>query len=175
MSHVGARESVAPRERAVARAIVGEDALDPDLACGEPVRRALPERGGGRTLFVVEDLRVRDPSAVVDDGVQVPVTDRGPSPSRSVPATVDPPTTTVGDPGERLHVDVDELTGLIMFIATHRLTIRCAVTAVQSPQTLMPQHVLHSRRRDPQLMADVISAPAALHAQPNDLPATRPR
>ena len=79
---------------------------------GEPGDGAVPERGGGDGLFVVEDLGVDEPGAVIDGGVDVAVAGIGVWPSVAVvAAAVEPPAAAVGDAGDLLDVDVDQLAG----------------------------------------------------------------
>ncbi len=67
------RACSSPRLRAVARAVVGQDALDGDAGGGIPGVRAVQERGGGVFALVGEDLGVGETGVIVQGGVQVAV------------------------------------------------------------------------------------------------------
>jgi hypothetical protein len=91
----------------------------------------LEHSDGGFGLFVLADLDVSDPRIVIHDGVQVPdpepglipvvagalpVGSGGPIHVTLVPAHKPVPAT-VGDPAELRHVDVDEVPGVVVFVA----------------------------------------------------------
>ena len=85
---------------------------------------AVPEPDGGDGLFVVVDLGVDEPGAVVDRGVDVAVADLLESFVVVVAASVEPPAATVGDATDLLHVDVDQLAWAFTLVAAHRLGVR---------------------------------------------------
>jgi hypothetical protein len=62
-----------PQFRAVAGAVVADDALDGDAVAGVPGVRAVQERGCGVFALVGQDLCVGEPGVVVQGGVQVAV------------------------------------------------------------------------------------------------------
>lgn len=63
--------NVSPGVRAVAGAVVGEDAFDGDALVGEPGCRAAQDTDGGFGAFISVHLDVGDAGVVLDDGVQV--------------------------------------------------------------------------------------------------------
>ena len=63
-------------------------------------RGAAPERRGGDGLFVVEDLGVDEPGAVIEGGVDVAVAGTGVAVVAVVAAAVEPPAAAVGDGAE---------------------------------------------------------------------------
>ena len=75
--------------------------------------------------FVGEDLGVREPAVVIDDGVDVVVADLGLLLDDVLAdlSAVGPPAATVGDPADLLDVHVDQLAGTVTLV-THRGRLR---------------------------------------------------
>jgi hypothetical protein len=92
-----------------------------------------------------------------------------------VAAAVDPPAATVGDAGELLDIDVDELAGPFPLITTSPLGVGRPVTAIQPGESGLAQDRLHGRRSQAGLVSDVISTPPALLAHLDDPPPTGAR
>jgi len=67
----------APGVRAVAGAIVGDDAFDGDSAGTKPAHGSDQHPNGGISCFVVMDFGVGHPGVIVDDGVHEPVPEVG--------------------------------------------------------------------------------------------------
>ena len=57
--------------------VVGHDRIDVDAVFGEASERSFEEHRGGWSLLVVEDLRIGEAAVVVDNGVDVVVSDAG--------------------------------------------------------------------------------------------------
>src|SRR5690242_18580474 len=100
--------------------VVCHDRVDVYTAAGEVLEGAGEKRGRGRALLVVEDLRVRETTVVIDDGVHVVVADAGflvrvrlahLSPVRA-------PASAVGDPTDLLDVHMDQFARPFTFV-TH--------------------------------------------------------
>ena len=108
-SRAGVVAGAVPQPGAVAGAVVGDDTLTVDADRPVPGRSPCPEAGCGGGLFVVEDLGVGDAGPVVDSGVDVAVTDTGMAPVRVVASSMETPATAIGDPGNLLDIDVDQL------------------------------------------------------------------
>lgn len=70
-----------------------------------------------------------------------------------------------------LHVDMDELTRSLALGAVHRSGVRGAVTAVQTGEAFGAQYVLHGRRCETELLADVVRSPTVLVGEPHDVAA----
>lgn len=83
----------------------------------EPDLRSPPELGG-RTAFVVEDIRVRDPGAVIDHRVQVAATGAGLVGSLFSPWIRQPPPS--GIPA-RFLTSSEQLARPVALVAMHRL------------------------------------------------------
>ena len=84
-------------------------------------------------------------------GVDVAVADAGVAAVAVVAAAVDPPATAVGDRGELLHVDVDQLAGPVPLVTPDR-----ARSVARSPRSRRPtpgrsQDRLHRRGGQPDL------------------------
>ena len=127
----------------------------------------MPELDGRAGLFVVEDLGVHDPGAVIERCVQEPVAaTSGDAALVVVTAASGSPAAAVGDRGELLHIDVDQLTGPLALVAAHR-SCGCAVTSVKASEASLAKDVLHGRRCETDLVRDVLGAPAALLSQPD--------
>ena len=121
-----------------------------------------PERGGGRALFVVEDLGVDDPAAVIERAVEVAVAGVA-MPAAGVGApTMDTPATTSGDPREFLHIDVDQLAGPFPLITPDLRSVGGPITSIETTAPRGAQDRAHRRRRHPELMSDVIGTPTTL-------------
>ena len=61
-----------------------------------------------------------------------------------------------------------QTTGAVALVATDRSGRRGAITMVEPAQLRMMQGRLHRRRRDTELVADVVSAAPVPGAQPHD-------
>lgn len=71
MNDAEAGAGVAPGERAVAGAVVGQNSFDRDTAFGEPGDGALQDADRGLGLLISADLGIGDSGVVIDDGVQI--------------------------------------------------------------------------------------------------------
>ena len=78
---------------------------------------------------------------------------------------------TVGDPGDLLHLDMDELTRPVTLEATNWRSAGGAVTSIQPGQSFGTQDLLHRRRSEAELMGDVVSSPTPLLAEPHNVTA----
>jgi hypothetical protein len=133
-AQVGAR--IAPQMGLVAAAVVADHARHGDTPAGEPGDRVLEDRGRSLLRLVVVSLDVGDTGVVVDNGVQVAGAYQrlavlalgyaGSCRCRSTVllallATDVAPTTAVGHLAELLHIDVEQVTGLLVLVAADRL------------------------------------------------------
>ena len=84
---------------------------------------------------------------------------------------MDPPAPAVGNAGEFLDVDVDQLTRTVTLIADHR-RLGGSVPSVESAKTFGGEDLLHRRTGPADLKADVCSAPTTLLAKLDDPAAT---
>ena len=84
---------------------------------------------------------------------------------------MDPPASAVGDRGELLDIDMDQLAGPVPLVALHRDRGDGTVADIEATQAGLTQDALHRRRCDPDLMSDVISTPAVLTTKSDDFPA----
>ena len=148
----------------VAGAVVGDDSFAADPMGGEPGNSAVPERGGGRCLLVVEDLGVDEPAAVIERGVDVAVASSGPAVMSGVAATVELPAAAVRDGSDLLDVDVDQLTWLFPLVAHDRLAAG-PVTAVQAAAAGGVEDRLHRRRGELDVVGDAVGAPTTCPSQ----------
>lgn len=110
--HGGGRAGagVVPQSGSVAGPVVGDDSLAGDTDRGVPPSSSGPEPGSGRGLFIGVDLGVDDASAVVDGRVQIHVAGTRVTAVAVLASAVHPPAATVGDGGQFLDVDMDQLT-----------------------------------------------------------------
>ena len=135
-----------------------------DPVGGEPGGGPAPERGGGGGLLVVEDLGVDEPGAVIERGVDVAVAGSAAAVMGGVAAAVDPPAAAVGDRGDLLDVDVDQLAWPFALIAPTG-SVGGPVTAVESAAPCGVEDRLHRRRGQPDLVGDVVGAPTTRASQ----------
>src|SRR5205085_2236230 len=104
-----------------------------------------PERAGGDALFVVEHLAVGEASVAVDGGVHVAVADLvRTDPLAWVAGTAHPPTTTLRDATELLHVHVHQLAQIARRDPADDLTGR-AVHPRQAVHAESHQHAVNRR------------------------------
>lgn len=144
---VGAVTGSVPEPGFVAAAVVGDDpfTLDPDRRV--PSLGSFPELCGGYRFLIVEDLRVGDPGAVIDSGVDVSI------PGESVLGGFLPrvasasaaPSAPVGDPGDLLDIDMDQLAGAFPLIPVWFLCVGGPVPPIQTTFTSRVENVLHCR------------------------------
>jgi hypothetical protein len=111
----------------VAPGVVGHQPFDGDAVVGEEPDRSGEELGAGVGSFVGEDLGVREPAVVIDDGVDVvePIVACRSRAGRTALAAVCSPAATVGDPADLLDVHVDQLAWPFTLVA-HRRRLRGA-------------------------------------------------
>ena len=83
----------------------------------------------------------------------------------AVASAVDPPAAAVGDAGELLDVDMDQLAGPVALVAAHRFAVGGPVAPIEAAEPGGAQDRLHGRGGQPDLMGDVVGAPTALAAQ----------
>jgi hypothetical protein len=112
----------------------------------EPCGSAPPERGGGRALFVVEDLGIDESAAVVERAVEVAVAGVAVTATGFGASTMRAPSTTLGDPREFLHIHMDQLARTFALVTTHRCPVGGPVTSIQTATTLGAQDRTHRRR-----------------------------
>lgn len=93
-----------------------------------------------------------------------PVASRRAFHGRGLSAAVEAPTAAVGDCGDLLDVDVDQLTGPVALVADDR-SGRCTVADVEATDTVGTQDALHRRRGETDFVANVVGAPPALSPQ----------
>jgi hypothetical protein len=136
---------------------------------GEERGRADPESGSGFFLLVAEDFRVGEPGVVIDGLVQIGV----PRPGAAVPASLGASqgavSAAVGDPSEFLDVYMDQITGVLVFIA-----LRCGlsdgqpgalVKAVQSWHPVPGQNAAHGGAGQVEVGSDPVRSPPAAESQ----------
>ena len=136
-----------PEPGSVAAAVVGDDpfTLDPDR--GVPSLGSFPELCGGYRFLIFEDFRVGDPGAVIDSGVDVSI------PGESalsgflpwVASASAAPTAPVGDSGDLLDIDMDQLAGAFPLIPVWFLCVGGPVPPIQATFTSRVENVLHCR------------------------------
>lgn len=95
----------------VAESAVGHDALDVDPVLGEERGRIEQEAGSGHAVVIGEELHEGQAGGIIDGHVEDLVADPS-TPGRSSP-TMNPMATPVGNAPQSLHVEVDELTGML--------------------------------------------------------------
>ena len=122
------------RQRVVLR-VVRHHAFDLDPELGEEREGVGDERSARRSLFVRAGLHECDPGVIVDRDVEVVVAGLS-MVSWPLLATMHPPTTTVRDPAELLHVNVDQLAWMVTLVAND-----VAGDAVQTRQTRLNRPV----------------------------------
>ena len=154
-----------PEPGFVAGAVVGEDPFAGDAVCSEPGDGAVPEpdRGGG--LFVVVDLGVDEPGAVINGGVDVAVADLFEPFVVVGAASMKPPAAAVGNATDLLDVDVDQLAGALALVAVDGLGVRGEVTAIEATAASSIQDALHGGRGEAGLMGDVTGTPTMMPSQ----------
>ena len=79
------------------------------------------------------------------------------------------PAAPVGDRGEFLDVDMDQLAGPFALVTLHRCAVGRTVALVEAGAALIPQDALHRRGSDPGLVRDPVRAPTTLAPQAKDL------
>ena len=146
-------------ERAIAGAVVGEDALDRDAQRREPGNRATKDAGRGGATLVGQDLGVGEPGGVVDGDVnKLPA---GHATLLAVDGCLMPARALAGDAvtgtartdaAELLDVEVHELTGPPALVAVGRLG-RLEPGALAEPDPL--EHRRDGRARHPQDFGDL--------------------
>jgi hypothetical protein len=154
----------------VGERVVGHQSLSDDPMLKEPVQCAAGERGHGRGLLVVVDLRVRQAAAVINDRVDVLPADPGGAPGAIPRQRVPGP----GEPPELLDVHMQQVPGARPHIAHDPRALgwlppRAAPT---------PQDLVDSRVRAPNQHRDRPGTPARPLAQLTDpllLPGRTPR
>jgi hypothetical protein len=100
--------------------VIGHQAFDPGDAVGAEITDGPGQKVcTGRTFLVGQDLGVRQPGMVIDQGMNVVVSDLGQGRPSDALATVDTPAATVGDPADLLDIHMDQLARTAAFI-THR-------------------------------------------------------
>ena len=95
--------------RPVYRAVIGHQPADVDVVAGEVAPGPVPKPSNSDFAVVIEDFRVRQARAVVDDVVQVGVANGGVTLGLVVSAAEYAPAAAVGDAGEFLDVHVDHV------------------------------------------------------------------
>ncbi len=134
-------------------------------ACGEPGGGSVPERDRGDGGLVVVDLGVHESGAVIDGGVDVAVTDPGVAAGGGRCRGRGSPAAAVGDPGDLLDVDMDQLAGTVALVAAHWFGSVARSPSIEPAEALGVEDRLHRRRRQAELVGDVIGAPTTLAAQ----------
>ena len=94
-------------------------------------------------MLVCEDLGVDDAGAVVDGSVDVAVAGTAMTVITVVASSSTPPAAPIGDPGQFLDVNMDELTGVFPFITVDRCGIGGSVTPVETTHTSLIEDLLH--------------------------------
>ncbi len=119
----------------IGRAVVGEYALNGDAVIGEPRHCASQDADRGLGLLIVVNLRIGDSRVIVDDGVDVRVAEQRVTLFSSASVLIGrssvlaallaanvPPASTERDVAELLHVDMDQRTGVIVFVTASWFT-----------------------------------------------------
>ena len=103
----------------VGERVVTDDAFDLHAQSSVERDRALQDSRCGRAFLIVVDLRVGDAGVIVDHGVDVVVAEASLA-GRTFAATVKPPSSSVRDTTELLHVDVEQRAGMVVLVAADR-------------------------------------------------------
>ncbi len=142
-------------------------------AAGEERRCAGEETRAGWALLVIVDLDMGQPGIVVDGGVDVVVADRFPLVLGGTGgrASVQAPAPAIRDLADLLHIEVNELTGALAFVADrgrfrgpdHRSGQR--VTLTQVGQVVTTQDPRHGPWRESELGTQPVLPTTLLAAQ----------
>lgn len=135
-----------PVAGAVAGAVVREDPFDGDPPSGEPGDRPVRERDTVRSVLDAGELRIGQPRVGVDRGVDVGVTDSLATTGLFAAELLVAPAR--WDPGEFLHVDVDQLAAAAGLDAADHPSDR-TVHPRQPVHPVPDQDPMDRRRRDP--------------------------
>jgi hypothetical protein len=152
---------------AVAAAVVGQHPLDDHAAVGEPGLGSSQEPGCSLPPLVEVDLGIGKAGMIIDRGVDEPMADQwivmaaapaagpvGPAVPPSAGPAQEPVAAPGGDVAQLLDIDMNEVAGLVVLVAAHRLAGR----PVQMGETADPaadQHGMHGRGGQPDLRGDL--------------------
>lgn len=134
-------QCVGSSARAVAGAVVGQDALDGDPGLAEEVLRPGPERGGGLFLLIGEDLAVGQAGIVLNGVVEIAV-----APANTVLAAdltaQHLMAATVGDVAELLDIDMYQVAWCGVLVASDDAS-RGAVQVRQAGDSVSAEYSVH--------------------------------
>ncbi|MBE1494225.1 hypothetical protein H4696_001325 [Amycolatopsis lexingtonensis] len=172
--------------RSVGRPVVRQHAFDGDAQVGEPGHGPAQHRGGGGGGFVGVDFGVGDAGVVVDNGVD----ERGAGAGLVVGAAGQPrggslvdlalspadvaPAAAVGDVAELGDIDMDQRSGMVVFVAAQRF----AGDPVDVGEPVDPathQYRVQRGCRQAEPAGDLDRAQPVTPPQPHDRPHHRPR
>jgi len=102
--------------------VVGHHGPDRDAVLGEELCCLGEERSAGGALLIGQDLRECEPGVVIDGDVNVVESEIAGSVSVVINDSwaIDPPPATVRDATEFLHVDVDQIAGVVVLVTQLR-------------------------------------------------------
>lgn len=132
-----------------------------------------PGPGRGLLLFITVDLGIDQARAVIDRGMQERVTGPGTGLASSV-STEGAVATTVGDPTDLFHIDLNELTRSVSFVADvlgpANTDSGVQIDVSEQRDAISGEDLRCRRLRNTQVVGDAVSIPPARDTQPDHAP-----